>query len=118
MALVSFGVYDGWLYELAVREPDRPFRLDSACFSRADHSCGNPISFSGLLRSAYSGFCREALMGWCETHDVDYVFGIAKNSRLKAAIAAQMVQAKAQYEGSREAARVFKDFRYRTLKSW
>ena len=65
-----------------------------------------------------SGFCREAIMGWCETHDVDYVFGIAKNSRLKAAIAAEMAQARAQYEASGEAARVFKDFRYQTLKSW
>ena len=65
-----------------------------------------------------SGFCREALMDWCESHDVDYLFGIAKNSRLKAAIAAEMAQARAQYEASGEAARVFKDFRYRTRKSW
>jgi hypothetical protein len=65
-----------------------------------------------------SGFCREALMGWCEAHEVDYVFGIAKNSRLKAAIAVEMAQARAQYEASGEAARVFKDFRYRTRKSW
>ncbi len=65
-----------------------------------------------------SGFCREALMGWCERHDVDYVFGIAKNSRLKAAIALEMAQARAQYEASGEAARVFKDLRYRTRTSW
>jgi hypothetical protein len=65
-----------------------------------------------------SGFCREALMSWCETHDVDYVLGIAKNSRLKAAIAVEMAQARAQYEATEQAARVFKDFRYRTRKSW
>ena len=65
-----------------------------------------------------SGFCREDLMVWCETHAVDYVLGIAKNSRLKSAIAAEMTQARAQYEVSGAAARVFKDFRYRTLKSW
>ena len=65
-----------------------------------------------------SGFCREALMGWCESHDVDYVLGIAKNSRLKAAIAVEMAQARAQYEASGAAARVFKEFRYRTRKSW
>lgn len=71
-----------------------------------------------ILVRGDSGFCREALMGWCEAHDVDYVFGIAKNSRLKSAIVAEMAQAKAQYEASAEAARVFKDFRYRTRKSW
>ncbi len=65
-----------------------------------------------------SGFCREDLMGWCAAHEVDYVFGLAKNSRLKAAIAAEMAQAKAQYEATEQAARVFKDFRYRTRTSW
>ena len=29
-----------------------------------------------------SGFCRDAIMTWCETHDVDYVLGLAKNPRL------------------------------------
>jgi len=29
-----------------------------------------------------SGFCREPLMRWCEENRVDYVFGLAKNSRL------------------------------------
>ena len=65
-----------------------------------------------------SGFCREELMGWCEAHGIDYVVGFAKNERLKAAIAEQMVMAKAQYEASQQAARVFRDFRYRTRKSW
>ncbi len=65
-----------------------------------------------------SGFCREDLMRWCEAHEVDYVLGLAKNSRLKAAIASEMTAAKAQYEVTQQAARVFKDFRYRTQKSW
>lgn len=65
-----------------------------------------------------SGFCREALMDWCEAHGVDYVLGLAKNSRLKAAIATEMAEAKAQYEATQQAARLFRDFRYRTLKSW
>jgi hypothetical protein len=65
-----------------------------------------------------SGFCREDLMGWCEAHGVEYVLGLAKNSRLKAAIAAEMVAAKAQYEATQQAARVFRDFRYRTRTSW
>lgn len=65
-----------------------------------------------------SGFCREDLMGWCETHSVDYVLGVPKNSRLKAIIAEAMAQAKSHYEATEQAARVFEDFRYRTRKSW
>lgn len=65
-----------------------------------------------------SGFCREDLMGWCEAHGVDYVLGLAKNSRLKAIIAEEMAEAKVQYETLLQAARVFRDFRYRTRTSW
>jgi hypothetical protein len=65
-----------------------------------------------------SGFCRDELMVWCEAHGVDYVLGLAKNSRLKAAIAAELLEAKAQYEATQQAARVFSGFRYQTRKSW
>jgi len=65
-----------------------------------------------------SGFCRESLMEWCEAKSVDYVFGLAKNSRLKAEIIAEMEEAKKQHETTRQPARVFKDFRYQTLKTW
>ncbi len=65
-----------------------------------------------------SGFCREELMAWCEENEVFYVLGLAKNSRLLTAIAAEMEQAKAEYEVTEEAARVFRDFRYRTRESW
>jgi hypothetical protein len=65
-----------------------------------------------------SGFCRADLMGWCEAQGVDYVLGLAQNSRLKAAISTEMAEAKAQYEATQQAARVFRDFRYRTQKSW
>ena len=57
-------------------------------------------------------------MSWCEAHDVDYVLGLAKNNRLKAAIRSEMAEAEQHYEATQQAARVFKDFRYRTLKSW
>jgi len=65
-----------------------------------------------------SGFCREAIMRWCEENGVDYILGLAKNERLKAAIAAEMQQAKAAFERTGEAARVFNDFTYQTRKSW
>jgi hypothetical protein len=67
---------------------------------------------------ADSGFCREAMMAWCEAHGVRYVLGLAKNSRLQAALAKGLEQAKAQFEATGEAARVFEDFRYRTRESW
>ena len=65
-----------------------------------------------------SGFCRELIMSWCERNDVDYVFGLAKNERLKKEIVDQMQQAKKLYEQSSEASRVYKDFEYQTLESW
>lgn len=66
-----------------------------------------------------SGFCRDAIMSYCEAiPGVEYVLGLSKNSRLGKAIAGELAQAKQQYEATQEAARVFKDFRYRTRKSW
>ena len=41
-----------------------------------------------------------------------------KNARLKALIAEELQQAKAEYESSGEAARVFRECRYQTLESW
>ncbi len=65
-----------------------------------------------------SGFCREQIMSWCEANGVDYVLGIAKNARLKASISEELARAETLYEATGHAARVFKDFRYRTRKSW
>ncbi len=65
-----------------------------------------------------SGFCREELMAWCEEHGVRYVLGLAKNTRLKGALARALAQAQASYQATGEAARVYEELRYRTLKSW
>ena len=65
-----------------------------------------------------SGFCREELMVWCEANQVDYVLGLAQNDRLKAEITAELQQAAAEYQGTGQAARVFKEFVYQTRKSW
>src|SRR5262249_12692186 len=69
---------------------------------------------------ADSGFCRDDLMSWCEDerNRVDYVLGLAKNERLKKEIAEEMKQAAAQFGETQQPARVFKEFRYETLKSW
>jgi len=65
-----------------------------------------------------SGFCREELMAWCETHAVDYVFGLARNPRLRRKIVPQLREAKQEHRRTGLAARVFTEFRYRTRKSW
>jgi hypothetical protein len=67
---------------------------------------------------ADSGFCREELMVWCEQNQVDYVLGLAKNERLKAAITPELEQAARQHAGTGQAARVFKEFAYQTRESW
>jgi hypothetical protein len=65
-----------------------------------------------------SGFCREELMSWCEAQGVDYLLGLAKNDRLKADIVKEMEEARAQYQETGRAARLFKEFLYQTRKSW
>ena len=70
-----------------------------------------------ILR-ADSGFCREELMGWCEENRVDYVFGLARNSRLVRAIGAELQAAAAESAETQRPARRFKELVYRTRKSW
>jgi hypothetical protein len=65
-----------------------------------------------------SGFCREKLMAWCEREGIDYVFGLAQNSRLKQQIQAQMQQAEQQHRETKAPARVFTQFFYSTLDTW
>ena len=71
-----------------------------------------------ILLRADSGFTRDDLMTWCEQNDVDYLFGLAKNDRLIAAIAAELAEAAEENRQSGKPARRFKDFHYRTHKSW
>jgi len=61
-----------------------------------------------------SGFCREEIMVFCEAlPGVDYVLGLAKNSRLLEAMADQLAEAERQSEETGEAVRIFKNFYYR-----
>ena len=63
-----------------------------------------------------SGFCRNELMSWCEGNRVDYVFGLARNKRLRKIIGPEMWEATQQWQQSGKPARVFSDFSYRTKK--
>ena len=65
-----------------------------------------------------SGFAREAIMSWCEGNDVHFVLGLAKNNRLKESIAEEMDRVRRKQEATGKPARIFKDFRYRTLETW
>jgi hypothetical protein len=71
-----------------------------------------------ILLRADSGFAREALMVWCEQHRVDFVFGLARNSRLVEEIAVELIQAEEEAERTGRPARRYKDFRWSTLGSW
>ena len=82
----------------------------------------------GQLRTAWpevpitlradSGFAREELMKWCEEHQVDYIFGLARNARLQAEISGELAEAETQARATGKPARVFKDFTYQTRESW
>jgi hypothetical protein len=71
-----------------------------------------------IILRADSGFCREELLAWCETSDVHYVFGFARNKRLRKIIGRAMQQAKQEHQHTGKPARVFCEFAYRTKKSW
>jgi hypothetical protein len=86
----------------------------------------------GIVLRADSGFCREELMSWCESNHVDYLFGLARNKRLRRIIGVQTHQAQVLHQSSgkagaptersssvgSKAVRVFAEFSYRTRKSW
>jgi Transposase DDE domain group 1 len=67
---------------------------------------------------AESGFCREEILRWCEDNGVDYVIGLAQNTRLKKMITAEQEQARVEFGRTKEPTRVFTDLQYRTLDSW
>jgi Transposase DDE domain group 1 len=71
-----------------------------------------------ILLRADAGFAREELMHWCEHNSVDFLFGLAKNARLTAAIAAELAAARQHSEQTGKPARRFKDFTWSTLDSW
>jgi hypothetical protein len=73
---------------------------------------------TSIILRADSGFCREELLAWCENNEVDYVFGFARNKRLRRIIGRAMQEAKQEHRRTGKPARVFCEFAYRTKKSW
>src|SRR5437660_7076600 len=73
-----------------------------------------------IILRADSGFCREALMSWCEQQTgVEFVLGLARNSRLREMIDPQMAEAAWYVSHTTEAVRLFTEFSYQTANgSW
>ena len=72
-----------------------------------------------ILVRADSGFARDRLMAWCEANEVDYVLGLARNSRLQALLDPTFAELEAVLEENADAARRrFADLRYQTCNSW
>jgi hypothetical protein len=92
--------------------------------------CGEHLLCARLRRSdidASAGALEEverivdqirALMAWCEEHGVDYVFGLAKNTRLRRVLGKELHQVEQECARTGKPARLFKDFTYRTRKTW
>jgi hypothetical protein len=71
-----------------------------------------------ILLRADSGFARDELMAWCEANAVHFVFGLAKNDRLIAAIKDELAAAEKTSRRTGKPARRFKQFKWTTRKSW
>jgi hypothetical protein len=71
-----------------------------------------------ILLRADSGFAREELMAWCEAHGVHFLFGLQQNERLVAEIASELARAEAKSRRTGKPARSFKEFQYKTRRSW
>jgi len=57
-------------------------------------------------------------MAWCEQHAVDYVLGLAKNTRLTALIADELAAVETESVAASTPVRRFADLTYETLDSW
>jgi len=101
----------------------RPSNIDGSAgtvevMERLVSSIRNRWPDTQIILRADSGFTREPIMAWCEANGVDYVLGLARNSRLVAEIAEELAAVEAEHERTGQVARRFKDFTYCTLDSW
>jgi hypothetical protein len=71
-----------------------------------------------ILVRGDSAFAREEIMVWCERHDVDFCFGLARNSRLEGFLEPALVRAEKLAHEAEGSARVYEEMNYQTLQSW
>ena len=62
-----------------------------------------------------SGFCRWKLLRWCERHDVRYIVGLARNTRLQRVSRQWTTLAEEQYRATGRKQRVFASVTYGAL---
>ena len=65
-----------------------------------------------IVMRADSGFCRWRMLRWCERHGVEYIVGIAKNSRLEQLCAPLQRAAAERFETTGAKVRDFDEFLY------
>lgn len=63
------------------------------------------------------GFCRHQMFDWCEKKGVDYITGVARNSKLETLLEPTMKQAENTFNETKEKQRLFIDFNY-AAGSW
>jgi hypothetical protein len=95
----------------------RPSNIDGA-----RHSWAILKLLVGRLREAWpevkiifradSGFCRHRLLKWCDRARVDYVVGVARNSRLENMGASLMEKASTEFEATGQKQRLFEWMAY------
>ncbi len=71
-----------------------------------------------VVLRADSGFAREEIFAWCEEQGVEFVIGLARNSRLIAMVDKDLEAVRKEQAESGGAVRRFSEFGYRTLKTW
>lgn len=73
-----------------------------------------------ILLRADSGFCREGLMKWCEDNGVEYLFGLARNTRLHGMIRRDVNKMGRRWaeKGRKRAQRTYRELHYSTRKTW
>jgi hypothetical protein len=98
----------------------RPSNIDASAGSRKEierivgHMRARWPEVKIVLRGD-SGFGREELMAWCEAHQVDYVFGMARNAVLEKIVVEALEQARQQWQETQQPARVFQEFEHETV---
>ena len=125
------GYYDGYCYlplyvfcgRHLLAAKLRPANIDAAAgtaeqMARIVAQIRGRWPHTRIILRADSGFARDALMGWCEANAVDYIFGLARNARLKDMIAAALGEARHESQQTGKPARRFKDFICATLNGW
>ena len=64
-----------------------------------------------------SGFCRHWILGWCERNSVDYIVGLARNTRLQALSQQLSTRAAEHFAETGDKQRLFGEFAY-AAASW